>query len=190
MILGLSSDFRIWQIIMYWHERRQFKGCCLVYVVLLILQLERVSWHTRVGIAEGNKLLKIVLENFSILWAYHISAAGVSPRSNSGIMMPCCFFPPAALTISAWINLIYIILVSVNSCCLVLLLLKDVKKDKGGSYGKFEDIRPTAELSEMIKTICDANPRSFIAGSWRKIMTIMVDSYVEKTTQLFSFYIS
>ena len=25
-----------------------------------------------------------------------------SPRSNSGIMMPCCFFPPAALSLSLY----------------------------------------------------------------------------------------
>jgi hypothetical protein len=45
----------------------------------------------RVRIGEGNKLLKIVLENFSIL-KHIIYQPQEFPRNNSGIMMPCCFF--------------------------------------------------------------------------------------------------
>jgi hypothetical protein len=51
----------------------------------------------------------------------------------------------------------------VNSCCLILLLLKGVKKDNGEDrMEKIEDLRPTTELSpEMIKTIYDAISQEF-----------------------------
>jgi hypothetical protein len=45
----------------------------------------------RVRIIEGNKSLKIVLENFSILERI-IYQPQEAPGNNSGIMMPCCFF--------------------------------------------------------------------------------------------------
>jgi hypothetical protein len=45
----------------------------------------------RVRIGEENKLLKIVLENFSILERI-IYQPQEAPENNSGIMMPCCFF--------------------------------------------------------------------------------------------------
>jgi hypothetical protein len=44
----------------------------------------------RVRIVKGNKLLKIVLENFSILERI-IYQPQEAPGNNSGIMMPCCF---------------------------------------------------------------------------------------------------
>jgi hypothetical protein len=43
----------------------------------------------RVRIVKGNKLLKIVLENFSILERI-IYQPQEAPGNNSGIMMPCC----------------------------------------------------------------------------------------------------
>ena len=44
----------------------------------------------RVRIVKGNKLLKIVLENFGILERI-IYQPQEAPGNNSGIMMPCCF---------------------------------------------------------------------------------------------------
>jgi hypothetical protein len=50
----------------------------------------------RVKIVEGNKLLKMVLENFSILERI-IYQSQEAPGNSSGIMMPHCFLSLAPL---------------------------------------------------------------------------------------------
>ena len=51
------------------------------------------------------KLWNIVSEIFCIFYAYIYEPQESSPRSNSGIMMPC-LFPPAALSMALYQMLI------------------------------------------------------------------------------------